>query len=204
MTSHRSASLIAVAFVAVGFISAACTRAGGSSIVSDTAPAASEALPSAPEQPSLEPSTIVPPTIDPSEGPSPAASAGPAVTEPPIPEPPAATIAVEGGDPVVGELGSFTWRNSGSDAPWVPGAPIRIGSGEPLTLAFAAPVRITTWTVARTPGATFGSGVVGMGEGSGEPIEFPAPPHGTWSVNVSVSFADNLGSAAYYWLITVD
>ncbi len=43
-----------------------------------------------------------------------------------------------------------------------------------------------------------------MGEGSSEPVSFAAPPPGSWSVNVEVWFADNLGSAAYYWLITVD
>jgi hypothetical protein len=43
-----------------------------------------------------------------------------------------------------------------------------------------------------------------MGEGSGEPITFDAPPSGSWSVGVSVLFVDNLGSAAYYWLIEVD
>ena len=30
-------------------------------------------------------------------------------------EPPAASLPVEGGDPVVGDLGSFTWMNGGSD-----------------------------------------------------------------------------------------
>ena len=38
-------------------------------------------------------------------------------------EPPAATLAVEGGDPVAGQLGSFTWNGGGSDSPWLPGAP---------------------------------------------------------------------------------
>jgi hypothetical protein len=43
-----------------------------------------------------------------------------------------------------------------------------------------------------------------MAEGSGEPLAFVAPPSGSWSVSVNVLFADNLGSAAYYWLIEVD
>ena len=105
---------------------------------------------------------------------------------------------------MAGELGSFAWMNSGSDAPWLPGAPIHIGHGERLTLKLTDPVRLANWTVARTPAATFGSGVVGMGGGSGQTVSFGAPPRGSWSLNVSVWFADNLGSAAYYWLITVD
>jgi hypothetical protein len=43
-----------------------------------------------------------------------------------------------------------------------------------------------------------------MGEGSGGPVTFLAPPSGSWSVNVDVWFVDNLGSASYYWLIEVD
>ncbi|MGZ8515316.1 MAG: hypothetical protein ACXWXA_09770 [Candidatus Limnocylindrales bacterium] len=121
----------------------------------------------------------------------------------PMAEPPAASLAVDGGDPVVGELGSFTWNNAGSDAPWIPGNPMRVGRGEQLTLSLASSIAIDQWTVARSPGATFGSGIVGMGEGTGAPVTFAVPPRGVWSVSVNVWFADTLGSASYYWLITV-
>ncbi|MDO8484641.1 MAG: hypothetical protein Q7S35_06815 [Candidatus Limnocylindrales bacterium] len=122
-----------------------------------------------------------------------------------MPEPPAASIAVEGGDPVIGELGSFSWENSGSDGPWLDGSPIHLGSGERLTLTLAQPVAIANWTVSRiAPGGLDGSAPVGLGEGMGGPVTFAAPPQGTWSVNVSVWFADNRGSAAYYWLMEVD
>ena len=49
-------------------------------------------------------------------------------------EPPAASLAVEGGDPVTGQLGTFTWGDGGSDSPWLPGAPIAVGTGEQLTV----------------------------------------------------------------------
>ena len=121
-----------------------------------------------------------------------------------MPEPPSAALAVEGGDPVVGELGSFSWDNSGSDSPWLPGTRMHVGSGERLTLRLANDVPIDRWTVTRTPGATFGSELVGVADGSGRSVTFAAPARGSWSVQVVLWFAHELGSAAYYWLITVD
>lgn len=120
-----------------------------------------------------------------------------------MPPPPAALLSVEGGDPVEGDVGSYTWVNWGSDSPWLPGAPIHVGSGEPLTLTLAEPVGIEQWTVSRSPADRLDQDVVGMAEGSG-PVGFAAPPAGAWSVNVSVWFEDNLGSAAYYWRMDVD
>lgn len=125
--------------------------------------------------------------------------------EAPMPQPPAASIAVDGGDPVVGELGSFAWENSGSDGPWLDGSPIHVGAGEELVFTLAEPVALETWMVSRVaPGNRDGTTATGMAEGSGEPVSFPAPPRGSWSVSVSVLFADNLGGAVYYWLIDVD
>ncbi|MEX1170876.1 MAG: hypothetical protein WEE50_12105 [Chloroflexota bacterium] len=120
-------------------------------------------------------------------------------------EPPAASIAVDGGDPVVGELGSFTWQNNGSASPWLDGNPIHVGSGETLTVTLAEAVAIETWTASRVQATTLdGSMAVGLGEGTVDPVAFAGPPPGTWSVNVNVWFVDNLGSASYYWLIEVD
>ncbi|MEA2610414.1 MAG: hypothetical protein QOG32_140 [Chloroflexota bacterium] len=47
-------------------------------------------------------------------------------------QPPDAALAAEGGDPVIGQLGSFTWGAGGSDSPWLPGAPLVVGVGERL------------------------------------------------------------------------
>ena len=55
-------------------------------------------------------------------------------------EPPAASLAVEGGDPVTGQLGTFTWGDGGSDSPWLPGSPIAVGTGERLTVSIAGAV----------------------------------------------------------------
>jgi hypothetical protein len=106
---------------------------------------------------------------------------------------------VEGGDPVVGQLGSYTWADGGSDSPWLPGTPISAGAGEPLTVTIGDGVAIAGWTARRVPaGATNGTGAVGLGAG-GTPVTFAAPGRGTWSVQVAVVFAADLGSAAYYW-----
>src|SRR5206468_217125 len=65
--------------------------------------------------------------------------------------PPDGLLAVDGGDAVIGELGSWGWLNAGSDAPWLPGYPIHIGAGEPLTFRMAQPVGIESWRVSRVP-----------------------------------------------------
>jgi hypothetical protein len=127
------------------------------------------------------------------------------VFDPPMAEPPAASVAVEGGDPVIGQLGTFTWQNGGSDAPWLDGERIHVGLGEQLFMALAEPVALGAWSVSRvTPGNRDGSGEVPMAEGPGGIVRFAAPPAGTWSVRVRAAFAGNLGSASYYWLIQVD
>ena len=118
-------------------------------------------------------------------------------------EPPAAALAVEGGDPVTGQLGSFTWGDGGSDSPWLPGSPIAVGAGERLTVTLADGVGAATWSAKRVPaGTTDGSAAVGLGTG-GPPIAFGAPEPGAWSVQVTVDFDGGLGSASYYWLVTV-
>lgn len=122
-----------------------------------------------------------------------------------MPEPPAASLQVEGGDPVVGQLGGFTWKNGGSAAPWLPGAPIHIGSGEQVTLTLAEPVAIERWAASYVPAAeTESASALGLGEGSDWPVTFDAPPPGRWSVYVTLLFADGIGDAGYFWLAEVD
>jgi hypothetical protein len=140
------------------------------------------------------------PTATPSSTqPSPATTA-----ESSIPLPPSAWLAVEGGDPVVGALGGFTWMDSGSASPWLPGTPLHVGTGERLTMALADGVGIAGWAVRRSSPAALGVDPIGMADGAGEPLTFDAPAAGMWSVNVELRFAGDLGSAAYFWLITTD
>ena len=198
MTAHRFVLRVATIVAAVGLVLAGCTGQAGTGAPASVASSVTRlATPSTlPGPPTAEVSAT--PSAEPTDGPiqSPVDTA--------MPEPPAAALAVDGGDPVVGELGSFSWDNSGSDSPWLPGARMHVGSGERLTLRLATDVPIERWTVTRTPGATFGSGPVGVADGSTRPVTFATPPRGTWSVQVEVWFAHNLGSAAYYWLIAVD
>jgi hypothetical protein len=118
-------------------------------------------------------------------------------------EPPAAALKADGGDPVDGQLGSYTWNGGGSDSPWLQGSPIRVGAGEPLTVAIAGGPAIGDWTVQRVAGGTAGgAGAIAMGSGEGTPIAFIAPSAGSWSILVNVRFADG-ADAAYYWLLDV-
>jgi hypothetical protein len=118
--------------------------------------------------------------------------------------PPEATLAAEGGDPVVGQLGTYVWFDSGSDAPWLQGSPITVGAGEPVAVTLVPAGNIETWTARFVPaGATDPTGAVVLGEGSGDP-SFPAPRPGAWTVEVAVIFAAGAGKASYFWRLQVE
>lgn len=185
----------------VGLLLVACNPAGPVPVAT---PREAPGLPDRTAAAPVASPTLEPPRIEPSTGPMPSPAA-PTNALPPGVSPPVASMAVEGGDPVVGALGSYTWRSAGSDAPWLRGSPIHVGHGEELELALSLPVAIATWTAGRTtPGSLDGSGAIGLAEGRGGLPRFFAPPPGTWSVQVVIWFAANQGSAAYYWLVEVD
>jgi hypothetical protein len=146
------------------------------------------------------------PTIAPAPTPSPSGVSTPMspASSPRVrSEPPAATLSVEGGDPVVGQLGTFTWGDGGSDSPWLPGSPIAVGIGEGLTVTVADGIGVATWSARRVPaGARDTSAAVSLGTG-GPPVAFEAPPVGSWSIQVAVDFDGRLGSATYHWLVSV-
>ena len=172
------------ALFAIGLLACACTGAN----------------PSIPARPSLTSAT--PPSDRPAITPSPAPSAS-VTASMSAAEPPAASLAAEGGEPVTGQLGTFTWGDGGSDSPWLPGSPIAVGTGERMTVTIAGPVAVATWSAKRIPeGAVGGSEATGLGTG-GPPIAFDAPEAGSWSVQVTVDYDGGIGSATYYWLMTV-
>lgn len=118
--------------------------------------------------------------------------------------PPQGSLAAEGGDPVPGQLGTYTWRDGGSDSPWLPGAPITVGAGEPLSVSLAPPTVVATWQTRSVPAGTAGpTGATSLGEGDGPPA-FAAPGAGAWTVEVHVVFDGDLGNASYFWRLEVD
>jgi hypothetical protein len=117
--------------------------------------------------------------------------------------PPEASLAAEGGDPVLGQLGSYTWLETGSDAPWLPGSPITVGAGEPLSVRFEPDGAIVGWRARYVPaGRTDPQGALSLGEGTGAPA-FPAPAAGSWTTEVIVDFGPDVGSASYFWRLDV-
>ncbi|MGH2474960.1 MAG: hypothetical protein ACRDIL_06825 [Candidatus Limnocylindrales bacterium] len=137
-----------------------------------------------------------------SVGPSPAleATVAPDVAA----RPPAASLAVEGGEPVVAQLGTYAWGDTGSDSPWLPGAPLAVGGDETLHVTFDRAVDVAEWTARFVPSAATGPAeaqILGSGAGPGS---FVTPPAGSWTVEVHVTFAGGVGEASYFWKVAVD
>jgi hypothetical protein len=117
--------------------------------------------------------------------------------------PPRALLAAEGGDPVSGQLGTYIWGDGGSDSPWLPGAPITVGAGEPLSVTFPAPIAAASWRARSVPSEADGpAGASLLGEGTGDPA-FGAPGAGSWTVEVHVVFDGGAGDASYFWRLEV-
>jgi len=127
-------------------------------------------------------------------------STPPPVTPGPA-DPPVATIGVEGGDPVRGQLGTYAWAGGGSSSPWLPGAPIAVGAGETLTVRLMPAVVVTEWTAHIAPAGGDGNRAVVLTSGTGQPV-MDAPRAGSWTVAVTVEFGA-LGSATYAWRVDV-
>ena len=118
--------------------------------------------------------------------------------------PPDAVLAAEGGDPVIGQLGTYVWFDTGSDAPWLPGAPLRVGAGEPLTLRLVPDGPIAHWEARYVPADDQGpEGAAALGQGAGS-IAFGAPDSGDWTVEVSIEFGGGAGEAHYFWRLEVE
>lgn len=169
--------------LAVAMLTAGCTAVPGSSLDPDS------------PSPATSPIPVTPAT--------PIATNTPEPTIAGIDSPPEALLAVEGGDPVMGQLGTSTWKNGGSDAPWLRGAPITVGAGEPLTVTFLPGMDVASWRTRYVPAASDGqTGGASLGEGDGQPT-FQAPAAGSWTVDVTVTFHVENGRADYYWRLDV-
>ena len=122
-------------------------------------------------------------------------------------EPPAALSRGRGRRPGrPGSSGSFTWDDGGSDSPWLPGTPITVGAGERLTVTARQPDRRDR-QLGRSPrpGRDDRTAPARSRLGDGALARSRSRPAGTgtWSVQLTVQFADDLGSATYYWQVTV-
>ncbi len=176
----RGAALLVVIAVLTGAV--ACTAPGSSA---EPAPTASVAQPATPS-------------------PAPPDSARPATDAPAsVPAPPDAVLAVDGGPGIVGSLGSYTWGDAGSDAPWLPGAPASAPAGASLAVTVGiAPVESWDARYGASGGPDPGD-IASLGSGGGA-ISFGAPPRGSWTVALDVRFGEGLGSASYYWRLEVE
>jgi hypothetical protein len=152
--------------------------------------------------PPAETAPEVPTTPPKSSDPSPTASPSPpqiVVRD----GPPAAQLLAEGGDPVTGQLGTYTWGDGGSDSPWLPGAPIAVGAGEPLSMTFQPTIAVASWRARSLPSSADGpDGARLLAEGAGHPA-FAAPAAGSWTVEVHVAFDGGEGDASYFWRLEV-
>jgi hypothetical protein len=193
---------VLLAIVMVATIVAACDSAGRSGSAGGSAAAPTSPGPTAEPTGTTATATGTPTeSVASSADPAPTGSAG---SSTPASEPPPATLAADGGEPAIGQLGSYTWLDGGSDSPWLPGTPLTVGAGEPLTVTIGGGVAVADWSARRvTAGTTDGSGAVALGQAAGPPVTFAAPAAGTWSLEVTVRFADDLGLATYYWRLTV-
>jgi hypothetical protein len=143
----------------------------------------------------------------PALGPSPTTdvppSAVPVETAAPDDVPPTALLSAEGGDPVSAQLGTYVWGGQGSDSPWLPGASIAVGVGEPLTVALRPAADIDAWTARIVRADSSGpEGATSLGAGAGTP-RFAAPTRGAWTLEVHLVFADGAGDASYFWRLDV-
>ena len=137
--------------------------------------------------------------------PVPAASPAPPATTTPAPAeidgPPAAALAPIGADAVAGQLGSFLWQGTGSDAPWlVPPAAQAVHDPGPYLVTFAPSLRVDSWTARWAPIVDGRAGdVAGFGEGGPGAVVLEGPDRpGTWSLQVDTRFAGG-NQGAYYW-----
>ena len=186
----------------VATIVVACDSAGHSGPAGGSTSTPTRPGPTAEPAGTAAPATGTPTASDASSAdPASTGSAGPST---PASVPPSATLAADGGEPAIGQLGSYTWLDGGSDSPWLPGAPVTVGAGEPLTVTIGGGVAVADWSARRVAAPTTdGSGAIALGQAAGPPVAFAAPPAGTWSVQVTVRFANDLGSATYYWRLVV-
>jgi hypothetical protein len=120
-----------------------------------------------------------------------------------------------GGSVHPGALGSWSYRESHSDAPWQAAAGLTLTSlsagTSSLGVALPDDQPFVRWSAryaaAGDPTANviwpLGSGGAADGSDRFSQATFDAPPSGEWVLEVRLSFPDDEGGASYYWLVMV-
>jgi hypothetical protein len=118
----------------------------------------------------------------------------------PGPQPPNAVLRVNGGAASIGELGTYTWRGAGSDAPWLPGTPTRVAPGGAASVTLEVPVAIAAWSIkqAKPGGTDVGAPQIAAGAGL---ITFTVPAE-AGTIALHVQFAGDAGDAVYFWALS--
>ena len=121
-------------------------------------------------------------------------------------QPPMALLVGETlpGEPAVGDLGSYTWGEEGSDAPWIVsdrGAFARPGT--PVSVTFDPSVAPPAWTVRWAPITAAGAGDVASASQGTDEVTFAVPARaGAWSLQLEARFGSGHG-ATWYWRVDV-
>lgn len=184
--------------IALTAAAAACTSSGAGAVASaSAAPAAASTTSASAAATAAATSPEVSPTAG---GPSP--SSGASATGLPA-EPPAATLAVAGGSTIAGALGSYTWRATGSDAPWLVGRSAAQVAGEAqLSATFGSTVP-ESWTAAWARVADGVAGPPAETVSGQDGVALSAPSRaGDWSLRVTVVFGP-AANATYFWHLVV-
>lgn len=142
-----------------------------------------------------------------------AASASPRSADPaPVPtaalsEPPEAMLSGETlpGEPAVGDLGSYTWGEEGSDAPWIVSDRGAVAKpGTPVGVTFTPIVAPPAWTVRWAPISAGGAGeVASAAQGTGQVVFTVPDTAGPWSLQLDARFGTGHG-ATWYWRVDVE
>lgn len=123
-----------------------------------------------------------------------------------VPGPPRAALVRAASAAVDGALGTFTWDDGGSDAPWIvpPAEQAVVGVG-PFFVAFRPPLPVQRWTASWAPVTTGGGGAPVSGTG-GTVVTGPvlgvgtSPGPGTWSLAVTARFGAGR-EATWFWRV---
>ncbi len=192
------------AALTMALLAAACTAGAPTTSVNRTVPSGGASAGNHVTRSAAATSSSSMPTASPTaERPSPSATSGP--TSSSMPAPPAALLAGAAGEPVAGDLGTFSWDGLVSDAPWIVGsARDSATAGAALAVRFDPTLAVFSW---RARWATVAKGQPGTpvagGSGGDPAINLAAPGDaGTWSLQLSVTFSPER-SATWYWQIRV-